>query len=330
MAKPRTSSTADNRADTPPACPATVLFREAIVALERRFNDARRGDFHGRAEGLRSSVSLMVDAFLAARGRPATSDADRTRLAAELPVLDHASDSVLLEILSLDTRSPWTAERLARLRELESQYRAMLPALRSALAAELPDHEPIPAYLKRVAGRPARRVAPVMAAVVALIAAAYYLISPAYQLSLGGQVFWKQSPGEPFAEAQSQTFDVQVDGRLHEYAIQFETPVQVSVLRLDPVDRADATAVDIHHIGLLGADGEELLMIDDYASWSCMNCRWLTGADDGSRLRPLNDDPYVLGPAIEPLEVAGIVIGMRASADKTIWEWITRLEKSFE
>lgn len=328
--KPRTATTNSHRTGAPPGCPAAVLFREAVVALDRRLNGARRDDFTGRADSLRRSVLCMVDAFLAARGKPAASDADRSRLAAEHPILDRASDSILLEILSLDTRSQWTAERFTRLRELEGQYRAMLPALRSSLAAELPDHEPVPAYLKRVAGGPAGRVATVMAAVVALIAGAYYLTGPAYRLDLGGQVFWKQSPGEPFAEERSRTFDVQVDGRLHEYAIDFETPVQVSVLRLDPVDRMDATAVDVHHIGLLGSDGEELLMIDDYASWSCMNCRWLTGRGDGSRLRPLNDDPYVFGPAIAPLEVAGIVIGMRASADKTIWEWITRLEKSLE
>lgn len=310
-----------NRADAPPRRDAPALFREAILALERG-----TGAGSGRDEALRHSVRRMVDAFLAARGLRAGSDEERISFITTRPVIDRDSDQVLHRALM--PGAP-TASGRGDAAPLEKAYRALLPALRASLANELPGYRgPWRALAGRARSRHFRLAALLAAMVIAAAAAAYHAADPAYRLRLGGQIYWKPSPAVPFSEARSRRFDVRVDGAVHEYVVRFETPVRVSVLRLDPVDSTDATGVAVRGIRLLGADGKARAAFDfaGRRDWACHNCRWLD--DSSARLQPTGDDPYIVGPEFEPVAVASVAIRMRATAEKTFWEWVTRLEKT--
>lgn len=311
---------------------ATNLFRKAVVALDQGATYSLAGDAARRADCLHDSVCSMVDAFLAVRGRSVTSDGQRAELMGEHPVLGRVADNTLLEVLSLDKSAAWTSDRISTLADLEKRYRTMLPALRSSLASELPAYQGAIGVLKALVRHPAVKTIPAVAAMLALLLAAHQVINPAYHLELGGQIFWKQSPGEAFTEQRSRSFDVKVDGRRHKYVIDLDNPVTVSMLRIDPVDKADATHVDIHRVELLGADGQrqDIFHSADRPSWDCRNCRWLTGNEDALSLQPVNNDPFVVGPAFPPVAVAGVEVEMRARADKSFWQWVTRLEKSYE
>lgn len=322
------ATAAGNGAAAAPHTQAPDLFREGVLALDRCADRSRAGAIDRHADELRTSARCMVDAFLAARGQRPETDTDRTARLAAQPALDPAADKILVELLSLDVGAAAAAGGGDRLKELEKQYRALLPALRAALAAELPGYQGVWGLFKRLATHPARWLIPAIAALAALVVAVHHVTDPSYDLELNGQIFWKGSPSEEFAEERSRPFEVRVDGRVHEYEISFEPPVGIAALRLDPVDRADATEVDLRSIRLLTPGGEAgaSFTFDDGERWTCRNCRWLAG--DGSRLRPLNDDPFVSGPGFEPVEAARIIVEMRIAAKKSVWEWLTRLEKS--
>jgi hypothetical protein len=119
-----------------------------------------------------------------------------------------------------------------------------------------------------------------------------------------------------------------VDDLRHRYSVALGSPITIGRLRIDPVNEVYATEVDILHISLADAAGNRSRdLIAGGAAWSCVNCRWLPGGEQTRRLRPLNDDPHIVGPPLVPFKAVRVDITMRASARKTFWEWITRLKK---
>lgn len=305
------------------------LFRSAVAALDRHVDDTPRDDATGRAAALRESARCLADAFLTARGHVPGNDVERARLLTTHTLVDHATDRVLIDLLRLDPHTDWTGARAQELRQLEQQYRALMPRLRSALVREMPEYGCAAQLLRNAAGKPwLKGAAAGVTAAVVLGTAAYGLTNPAYTLELSGQVFWQSTPGEPFTEQRSRMFSVRVDGQAHEYTIMFEEPIRISSLRLDPVNRVDATSVEIERIRVLDVSGGEHGGFDDPTLWTCVNCRWLSRSGHGGRLKPDNEDPYVIPPPVDPVGVSRIQISMRATAEKSFWEWITRLEKT--
>jgi hypothetical protein len=305
-----------------------TLFRNAVAALENGVRRRGAEDLAVRAARLGSSARALADAFLAARGRRAATDHERAAMLTDRPVVDREHDRPLIELLALDPYAEWTEAQADKLRQLEQRYRAFLPRARAALARELPGYGGPVQFLKGVAGRrPVRLAAAGLLAAAILTASTYHLLDPAYVLDRSGQVFWKPTPEDMFTEQRSRTFNVIVDGRPREYLITFEHPVHISTLRLDPVDTADPTEIEIQRVDLLGSDGRDLEGVEDFSTWSCVNCRWLSGGGRDGWLQPVTDDPYVVARPVEPTAVGGIRVTMRASARKTFWEWVTRLEK---
>lgn len=296
------------------------LFRRAVTALDRRTAG-------GRAAALRESARCLADAFLAARGHGPGTDADRAGLLSSEPIVDHETDRALIDLLRLDPRGDRAGS--PELERLEQQYRALLPRYRSALAGETPGYGRALQCLKNAAGqRWIQGAAAGVATAAVLSAAAYQLTEPAYTLEVSGQLFWKSAAGEPFAEERSRKFKVSVDGEPHQYIIMLDESVRLSALRLDPVDSAAVTSVAIRRVGILDGAGQEYAELHDPAAWTCVNCRWLSGAGHGGRLRPDGDDPYVIPPPVDPVEMSGIRLVMSAAAEKSFWEWATRLEKN--
>lgn len=308
---------------------APELFRSAVAALGRRVDGIRHDDVAGRAAALRESARCLVDAFLTTRGHSPETDDERVALLTAQPLVDHAADQALIGLLRLDVRADSTAGSAQALKQLEQQYRALMPHLRSALVAEMPEYGRASQWLGSAVGKPrVKGAAAGIAAAAVLVMAAYNLSDPAYTLELSGQIFWKSRPGEPFAEERSRMFSVSVDGKPHQYTIEFEEPIRISSLRLDPVNRVDVTSVELEQFRVLDASGETVGGFDDTALWTCVNCRWLSRSGHGGRLKPGNDDPYIIAPPVDPIGVSGVRISMRATAEKSFWEWITRLEKT--
>ena len=68
-----------------------------------------------------------------------------------------------------------------------------------------------------------------------------------------GQVFWQERDAGPFKAERSHFFDVQHDGRLHEYTIGFTTKSPLQAVRIDP-SRGRGN-IEISDIQLVGRDG---------------------------------------------------------------------------
>lgn len=307
---------------------ALDLFRQAILALDdHRVDRTDPGSLARHASEMRSSARFLLDAFLAARGRTPANDQDRAALLEEEPVVDTAIDGVLLEMLGFETPSEWTPEHAEALADVERRYRAALPRSRRALAVSLPGYDGARGMLGRMAGNTAFKwLAAAVLALAVVLAGVYHLSAPAYTLEMNGQVFWIAGPDEPFTEEGSRHFKVRVDGLPHDYSIAFQPPVELARLRIDPVDRVDATEVTILDVSLAGEDGAEEAF-NSLAEWTCNNCRWLTRDTGAARLRPLNDDPHLVSPPVDTAKASSFHMTLRASAEKTFWEWVTGLEK---
>lgn len=312
----------------PPASTVPDLFRKAVAALHQAGIRRRRANAARRAAVLRESARCLGNAFLAARGHEPSSDAARIELLAAHPAIDIENDRPLIELMGIEPESDWTKEHLRELDLLEEQYRRRMPRFRAALAGQLPRYGSLHGLVRRTAGRRWVQAATTALAAVTLAGAvAFQRADPAYVLQVNGQVFWKHDPAEPFNEDRSHFFDVRVDGDLHEYTITFDAPVQIAMLRLDPVDNANVTEIEIHRVRLMDGAGGEPLEYDDLAGWTCVNCRRPAAHEGGNRLNPENHDPYLIAPPVDPRRVDRIHIEMRAAARKTFWEWITRLDK---
>lgn len=304
------------------------LARNAVVLLDRRMDWRRRESFANSASTLQESARCLADAVLAARGHGQTTDAERIRLLVDRPVVGHEADQPLIELLRIDLDAEWTQEQASAMWALEKRYRALVPRLRSALVDEIPGYDRVWAHCRRAAGtRWVKGTVAGLAVAVLLSVALYNYSDPGYLLEMNGRVFWKRAAGDPFIEARSRIFTVDVDGKPHDYVVTFAEPVRIASLRLDPVNNVYATEVEIQEIRLRDSGGNILDVYDDLTGWSCRNCRWLTSDKRGVRLVPDNDDPYITSPPIDPVRVSGIRITMRASSKKSFWEWITRLEK---
>lgn len=312
-----------------PASAVPELFRQAVIAMDDARGRRRAANAAGRAAVLRESARCLAAAFLAARGHEPSTDAARIEALNVHPVIDVGTDRPLIDLLRLEPDAGRSKERIRELTRLEEQYRSLMPRFRAALARELPGYG---SPWRRIGHALGRRGVLVSAAAVAAAvvsgAAAFELADPAYRFQVNGQVFWKHGPGAPFTEARSRHFDVNVDGDPHVFTISFDEPVRVGVLRIDPVDSASVTEVELLGVHLLDTAGNNHPAGDDFSHWSCQNCRWLAAPGRGARMKPDNHDPYVIGPPVEPLMVSGIRIEMRARAAKSFWEWATRLDKS--
>lgn len=304
------------------------LARNAVVLLDRRTDWRRPESFANSVSTLQQSARCLADAVLAARGHEQTTDAQRIRRLVDQPVVDHEADQPLTELLRIDLAAEWTEERARAMSALEKRYRALMPRLRSALVDEIPGYGHVWTLCRHVAGRRwVRGTVAGLAAAVLLNVAVYKVSEPSYLLELNGRVFWKSTPGDPFLEERSRGFTVVVDGSSHDYSITFAEPVRIASLRLDPVNKVYATEVEIEQIRLRDSGGNIFDVFDNPTGWSCTNCLWLAEDERRDRLVPDNDDPYITSPPMDPVQVSRIRITMRASAKKTFWEWITRLDK---
>lgn len=80
----------------------------------------------------------------------------------------------------------------------------------------------------------------------------------------GGQVFWQEKNAGPFTRERSKTFDIQHDGRKHEYAIEFTTANPLLAVRIDP--STGPGRIEISDVRLLGKDGRALYRLQLPAS----------------------------------------------------------------
>jgi len=299
-----------------PASDAAALFQQAVEAVERLKPEHRQAK-------LPESARAVVDAFLAARGRRARDDAERLQLISALPLLDAGSDQVLHRLLAAD---PSNVPGDAELHRLELRYRALLPALRAALARELPGYRGAAGVFQDILNsRPVRFLLALLAALVLVSGTLYAVTEPAYRLELGGQLFWKSVEGEPFSEERSRDFAVIVDGTARRYVIELASPVVMHTVRLDPVDSAAPTSIEVRRIRLVTPDGGAKDIPP--GNWSCTNCRWIDTSADHPILKPTGSDPRILVHPDKPTTTRRVEVDMTATARKSFWEWLTRLDR---
>lgn len=74
-----------------------------------------------------------------------------------------------------------------------------------------------------------------------------------------GQVFWQEQGAGPFKADRSHFFDVQHDGKSHEYAVSFTTKSPLLAIRIDP-SRGQGR-IEISDIQLVGEDGSALYQL---------------------------------------------------------------------
>lgn len=301
-----------------------ALFRQAILDLDLGAEPPTATGWTGHAEALVASVRNLVDAFAVARsGGPAD---DRAAWLREHPIMDPERDKILVDILQLEARGEWTEKRIQALTALERRYRASLPRLRQSLIAALPGYVGVRGLITKTLGSTIFRwIAAGLVTAIVVISGAYQMIRPQYQMDLKGQIFWTTESDAPFSEARSRFFTVTVDGEAHDYTIRFDPPIEPGRIRVDPVDSVDPTEIAILRVRLVTESGP--VELEPGPDWSCRNCLWLGHEKGEARLQPLNEDPYLVGPAAAFGKVAGVEIRMRVTARKTLWEWITRLNK---
>ena len=160
----------------------------------------------------------------------------------------------------------------------------------------------------------------------------FYYLEPEDTFEIDGQVFWKEKPGVPFTPENSKRFTVFPGDKSHVYSIVLDNPVNVYLLRLDPVNQTGLTDIEIDWIRLYGPQGELVrdLIFDTSMYWSCDNCIKKESTTHSYRMQPTSNDPYITSSVIKQGKVKKLTISLRAVAKKTFWEWLLGIDKNME
>jgi hypothetical protein len=313
------------------------LFYCAVSEMEAGHKLWRKKEYGQFLSLLQASATYLAKALLAVKGHPVS---DEKPLAEQVIAADdhsgssHSVYSSILDVLSFDAG---TDDNRERLEDVYGEYRSSLVNARKILVSNLGYNEKIWQKLRQlfITRTGMKQLAVVMLPIfvlLALPAIIYPYFDPIDRYELDGQLFWKSKPKVPFSAKNSKRFPVISDNQSREYTIALDSPVNIFLLRLDPVNAIGLTDVEIETISLLGPGSVLLrqLVFDNSMYWSCDNCIGLENNADTYRMRPTTNDPYLTSSAINQEGVSKIMIRMRAVSKKTFWEWLLGIDKSLE
>jgi hypothetical protein len=313
------------------------LFHCAVAEMEAGHQLWRNNQYAQFIALLQTSATHLARALLAAKGNSASDDKPLTeQLSAvnDASGLDSPVYNNILDVLLFDAG---TDENREGLKDIYKEYQSTLVNARKILVSDLNYNEKIWQKLKQtiITSTGLKRLSVVILSLIFLLIlpmAIYHYVDPIDRYELDGQIFWKTKAKVPFTTKSSKRFPVISDNQSRDYMIALDSPVNIFLLRLDPVNAIGLTDVEIETISLLGP-GDVLLrkiVFDNSMYWSCDNCIGLEKNSDTYRLRPTSNDPYLTSSAINQEGVNKIVIKMRVVAKKTFWEWILGIDKNME
>jgi hypothetical protein len=262
-------------------------------------------------------------------------------LSSELGRLNEENSTVyksIIEVLDFDTESKIDDLAVSKIKLSYKRYGDALVRARKILAQELKYKE---RQWQRIKQQFFTRTGLIqifyilipLLILITLPIAVYHHLKPVSNFDVGGQIFWKTSGKLPFTSQQSHRFTVKVDNQYREYTIDLGEPVDIFLLRLDPVNKKYLTDIDLEWIRLVNEEGIILheSSYDNFNLWSCNNCVKIPATEKNIfSIRPLNDDLHLISTRVNKDRVKSIIIRMRAASKKTFWEWVLAIDKNFE
>lgn len=316
---------------------ANSLFLSAVTEMEAAHMLWRKKQYQQFVTVLQGSAACLARAVLLARGDVATGEQPRTELIRTLnesndplgPVLKNISDVLVLDANTNDNRDA--------IKAIYREYQNTLIEARKVLMRDLHYNEKRQKKLQQLffTSTGLKQIFAVVLPLIVFLSlplAFYHYVDPIDNFELDGQVFWKSKPKVPFTANDSRRFAVIADNQNREYTLSLDSPVNIFLLRLDPVNAIGLTDIEIEEISLLGADNVLLrqLIFDSSMYWSCDHCVSLENDRSTYRMRPSSNDPYLTSSAIDQEGVSKIIIKMRAVSRKTFWEWVLAINKNME
>jgi len=312
-------------------------FHCAVSEMEAGHQAWQNKEYEQFVVLLQASAAYLAKALLLAKGESALDEKSLTEL---VKVINETSDpshpvySSILDVLLLDAGGD---EKREKLEDVYGEYRSTLVNARKILVSDLGYNDKIWQKLRQLffTQTGMKQLAVVMLPIFVLLTLPvliYHYVDPIDNYEIDGQLFWKSKAKVPFSTKSSKRFPVISDNQSREYTIALDSPVNIFLLRLDPVNTIGLTNIEIESIRLLGT-GDVLLrqlVFDNSMYWSCDNCIGLENNADTYRMRPTTNDPYLTSSAINQEGVSKIMIRMRAVSKKTFWEWLLGIDKSLE
>lgn len=321
---------------------AYSLFLCAVTEMEAASAYKKRKLYSELVQAIQKSANCLTAALLAAKGIVVSKDEMNADLLNS--AIDRHSDEddavyrAIHEVLDFDTESTIDELSVSKIKLTFNRYGDAIVRSRKILAHELKYKEQ---QKRRVKHQFFTRAGLIqifyilipLLILITLPIAVYHHLKPVSNFNVGGQIFWKTNGKLPFTSQQSHRFTVKVDNQFREYTIDLGEPVDIFLLRLDPVNKKYLTDINLEWIRLVNEEGILLYESsgDNFNLWSCNNCEKLPATEENIfSIRPLNDDLHLISTRVNTDRVKSIIIRMRAASKKTFWEWVLAIDKNFE
>lgn len=313
------------------------LFQCAVTEMEVAHLFWRKRQTQECIKALQASANCLIRAIITSQG---LSVSEQFPLEKQLKELENSNDlchslyTNIYNVISLSTGSDTKNEQI---KALYKDYQSALIDARKLLVRNTNYNDKLRQKLRSTfftsVGLKKLSITLLPLVVVLLFSVAIYqYIDPIDSYDLDGQIFWKTSAKYPFTTKDSIRFPVVSDNQKRNYSVELESPANIFMLRLDPVNKVGLSDIEVEAIRLFGSDNKLLreLLFDNSMYWSCKNCLKLKNDSMTYRMRPTSNDPYLTSSKINQDKVKKITITMRAVSRKTFWEWILGIDKSME
>lgn len=318
------------------------LFHCAVSKMESAHQLWRAQQYEKFIMALQDSASYLAKSLYSARTD--TTFIDEESIEVLVSKLKNDEDSSydhyksILDVLSLKSPNKIDGDDIGEIGRIFQQYQYLLVTARKKLVQDLKYNEKIKSNIRKIFYSKAglKNLSLVLFALTILIAlpvSVYHHIKPLGSFDLHGQIFWKEKAKVPFTPQNSKHFEVIAgSNQSHEYTIKLDKPVNIYLLRLDPVNQKGLTEIEVEWIRLLNTEDEVLreLKFNNTMYWSCDNCIKKDSVTDSYIIQPTSNDPYMTSSVIDQAMVKKLNIKLRAVSEKTFWEWALGIDKNME
>ena len=317
------------------------LFLTAVKEEEvgNKFWSSR--DYKEFITAIQKSATCLVQALLITKG--IISEIDKQPISDVAGMLKKSNDlsssvrTSILNILSLDKEAAINEKSVEKMKTAYLNYSDCLVNARKEIVSELGYTNKIWRNIKQLTEtrEGIKKLSMIVLPIFFLISiplAIFYKLEPISDVDYSGQIYWKEKPKVPFTSYNSKHLPVIADNQFREYNVELASPVNIFLLRLDPVNQSGLTDVEIESVQLFNEENVLLreLRLDKSMYWSCENCSNIDTNTNTLRMRPINNDPYLTSTPINQTGVKKIIIKMRAVSKKTFWEWVLGIDTSME
>lgn len=314
------------------------LFLCAVREMESASLYRKKKQYLELKNAIQRSANCFARALLVAKGKASSNDEITDALmSSELKILSDNNNpiyKIILDVISLETEDDIYDQPNIKTQGIYNRYRDALVSGRKILAHDLNYNEnpwKIIQYLlfTRTGFKRSSYILLPLLILIALPFAVYHHLEPVHNSNLVGQIFWKPKGDIPFNVQLSHSFPVREGKHFHEYSIPLPDPVDIHLLRVDPIHHKYFAEIEIEWIRLINKEGILLLELTskDFKKWLCTNCVELpVGENNIFRIQVTRKDPYVTSTLIDQEKVKLMTIRMRIISKKTFWEWVLGID----